>query len=370
MYYQNGFTGASLPSKTLCLTYDDGPGITQGDGPGPHTLKLAQYLNQRGIAATFFTVGKYAAQYQDILSGVQSCGHLVANHTFEHPQLVDYLSARGDLFDQVARTDSHVKKWVDGSTIFFRPPYGAWSPDVAKALNDNFAVCLHHIGPILWDIDGRDWACWQNGTTPQDCFQGYLNQIVKKGHGIVLMHDSSADQDAVRKLNMTHALTQLLVPALQQQGYQFVRLDSITEIKAASQVPFQFALLASNGKYVSPQGGGGGQILVNGTAIGPSEPFGVEDLGYGKVAIRAANGLYLSPQDGGGDGKEVLANRPAVGEWEPLDLITVGRGQVAFRTIRGFFLTRESVDGGRLMANVTWMREWEVFTFTNLFSGL
>ena len=370
MYYQNGFTGASLPSKTLCLTYDDGPGITQGDGPGPHTLKLAQYLNQRGIAATFFTVGKYAAQYQDILSGVQSCGHLVANHTFEHPQLVDYLNAGGDLFDQLARTDGHIQKWVDGSTIFFRPPYGAWSPDVAKALNDNFAVCLNHVGPILWDIDGEDWACWQNGTTPQDCFQVYLNQIVKKGHGIVLMHDSSADQDAVRKLNMTHALTQLLVPALQQQGYQFVRLDSITEIKTASQVPFQFALLASNGKYVSPQGGGGGQILVNGPTVGPWEPFGVEDLGYGKVAIRAANGLYLSPQDGGGDGKEVLANRPAVGEWEPLDLITVGRGQVAFRTIRGFFLTRESVDGGRLMANVTWMREWEVFTFTNLFSGL
>jgi len=369
MYHQNGFTGASLPSKTLCLTYDDGPGITQGDGPGPRTLELAKYLNQRGIEATFFTVGKYAAQYQDILSGVRNCGHLVANHTFEHPQLVDYYNAGGDLFDQVARTDGHIRKWVDGSTIFFRPPYGAWSPDVAKALNDNLAVCLNHIGPILWDIDGEDWACWQNGTTAQDCFQGYLNLIVKKGRGIVLMHDGSADQDAVRKLNMTYALTQLLVPALQQQGYQFVRLDSISEIKAASQVPFQFALLASNGRYVSPHGGGGGQVLVNGPTVGPWESFGVEDLGHGKVAIRAANGLYLSPQDGGGDGKEVLANGPAVGEWESLDLITVGRGQVAFRTIRGFFLTRESVDGGRLMANATWMKEREVFTFTNLFTG-
>src|SRR5438552_4551719 len=123
MYYQNGFTGASLPSKTLCLTYDDGPGITQGDGPGPHTLELAQYLNQRGIAATFFTVGKYAAQYQDILSGVQSCGHLVANHTFEHPQLVDYFSARGDVFDQVAGTDSHVTPCGAGSTIRSSSPY-------------------------------------------------------------------------------------------------------------------------------------------------------------------------------------------------------------------------------------------------------
>ena len=199
--------------------------------------------------------------------------------------------------------------------------------------------------------------------------QGYLNLIAQKGHGIVLMHDSSADRDAVQKVNMTLPLTQLIVPTLQQQGYQFVRLDLIPAIQTASQVPLQFALLASNGKYVSPQGGGGGQILVNGPAVGPWEPLGVEDLGYGKVAIRAANGLYLSPQDGGGDGKEVLANGAAVGEWEPLDLITVDPGRIAFRTIRGFFLTRENVDGGRLMANVPWMREWEVFTFNNLFTG-
>jgi len=182
------------------------------------------------------------------------------------------------------------------------------------------------------------------------------------------MHDSSADRDAVKKVNMTFTLTQLLVPTLQQQGYQFVRLDSIPNIQNATHVPLQFALLASNGKYVSPQGGGGGQILVNGPAVGPWEPLGVEDLGYGKVAIRAANGLYLSPQDGGGEGKEVLANGPTVGEWEPLDLITVGPSQVAFRTIRAFFLTRESVDGGRLMASVPWMREWEIFTFSNLFA--
>src|SRR5713101_4879697 len=315
MYSENSFTGDSLPPKTLCLTYDDGPGVTLGNGPGPRTLELAQYLNQQGIQATFFSVGKYAAQYQDILAQVKSCGHLVANHTFEHPQLVNYLSAGGDLFGQVARTDGHIRKWVDGPTIFFRPPYGAWSPDIAKALNDNFALCLNHIGPMLWDIDGGDWTCWQTGTTPQDCVQGYLNLIAQKEHGIVLMHDSSADRDAVKKVNMTFTLTQLLVPTLQQQGYQFVRLDSIPNIQNATHVPLQFALLASNGKYVSPQGGGGGQILVNGPAVGPWEPLGVEDLGYGKVAIRAANGLYLSPQDGGGDGKEVLANGPAVGEW-------------------------------------------------------
>ena len=366
MFYQQGLTGVSLPPKTLCLTYDDGPGFTQGNGPGPHTLEIAQFLNQRGIQATFFTVGKFAAQYPDIVSSLKSRGHLIANHTFDHPQLEDYLVAGGDVANQVALTFGHIEPWVDGSTVFFRPPYASWSPELAQALNDDFAVCLNHVGPILWDIDGGDWACWRNGTTVQECLEGYLKLIRQKGRGIVLLHDSSADQDAVRKANMTYALTELLVPILQQQRYQFVRLDSIAGIRSATQVPFQFALRASNGKYVSPQGDRGGRILVNEPYIGRRETLSVEKLGFGKVAIRTANGLYWSVQDGGGPGTEVLANSPAVGDWEPLDVITVGRGQVAFRTIQGFFLTREHVDGGRLMASVPWIRDWEVFTFVNL----
>jgi peptidoglycan/xylan/chitin deacetylase (PgdA/CDA1 family) len=43
-----------FPPKTLCLTFDDGPGETIGDGPGPKTLKLAKFLNKNGIRATFF----------------------------------------------------------------------------------------------------------------------------------------------------------------------------------------------------------------------------------------------------------------------------------------------------------------------------
>jgi peptidoglycan/xylan/chitin deacetylase (PgdA/CDA1 family) len=366
MYYPTGFSGSTLPPKTLCLTYDDGPGVTPGSGPGPHTLEIAKYLQQHRIQATFFTVGKYAAQHPDILSQVQRCGHLVANHTFDHLRLVDSFSAGVDLVDQVTRTDSHIRKWVDGSTVFFRPPYGSWSPKVAKTLNDDFAASINHVGPILWDIDGSDWACWQYGTPPQDCLQAYLKIITEKGHGIVLLHDSSADRDAVRKANMTYTLTQLLIPILLQQRYRFVRLDSIAELRAASQVPLKFALRASDGRYVSLQGGG--EILVNGTAIGPSETLEAEDLGYGRVAVRAANGLYFSPQDGGGSGKEVLANGPSVGEWEPLELIRGGCGQVAFRTVRGFFLTLENLHRDRLMATAPRMREREIFTFTNLFT--
>jgi peptidoglycan/xylan/chitin deacetylase (PgdA/CDA1 family) len=364
MYALAPITGAGLSAQTLCLTFDDGPGESPGVGSGPHTLKLAEYLSDQGIPATFFMVGKHAEQYSTLLPQIQRLGHLIANHTYHHPELPPYIAGGGDPVIQILRTDDLIKSYVDGPITFVRPPYGSWSPDVARALNGNLETALAHAGPINWDIDGGDWTYWQNGGTPDDCAANYLSAIDAAGKGIVLMHDSTADMDAVKWANQTCATTQLLIPRLTEKGYSFVRLDEVPDALAVGQTLLQIALLASNGKYVSPQLGGGGQVLVNGPAIGPWEPLGVDYVAPGKVALRASNGLYLSPQNGGGG--EVLANGPAIGRWEPLDLIPVGTNKAAFRTITGHFLTRETADDGRLLATVTRMQDWELFIVVDL----
>jgi peptidoglycan/xylan/chitin deacetylase (PgdA/CDA1 family) len=364
MYNSNIYNGSSLPQKTLCLTFDDGPGKTDNDGPGPHTLELAGYLNSQGIAATFFVVGKYAAQYPDILENLLALGHLIGNHTFDHPNLQDYINGGGDAEEQILRTDAVIKHWVDGPTIYFRPPYGTWPDGLSATLNNSLLASMNHVGPIIWDIDGGDWASWQNGTSVDDTVNNYLNAIEQIDHGIILNHDCTADMDVVKENNMTFELMQKLIPKLKDLGYKFVRLDQIENIAIASFIATSFALQASNGKFISPQDGGGGEIIINGPAIGEWEQITVVDLGFGKVALQAPNGLFFSPQQGGGG--EVLANGPGVGAWEPLDLIQLKNGKVAFRTITGHFLTRETFDGGRLMANVRWMRDWEIFNYNLL----
>lgn len=361
MYKNNSFDGRSLSPNTLCLTFDDGPGKTDNNGPGPRTLELAQYLNAEGIAATFFVVGKYAAQYPDILENLLALGHLIGNHTFDHPNLQDYINAGGDAEEQILRTDAVIKRWVNGPTIYFRPPYGTWPIGLSETLNNSLLASMNHVGPILWDIDGGDWASWETGISVGDTVDNYLNQIQQINRGIILNHDCTADMDLVKESNMTFQLMQQLIPQLKNLGYKFVRLDEIIDIAVASHIATTFALQASNGKFISPQAGGGAEIIINGPAIGEWEQITIVDLGYGKVALQATNGFFFSPQQGGGG--EVLANGPGVGEWEPLDLIQLKNGKVAFRTITGHFLTRETFDGGRLMATVKWMRDWEVFTY-------
>src|SRR5207248_8594768 len=89
MFFDVDIIGDQLPPGTLCFTYDDGPGRTEGDenDPGPRTAELGALLHSEGVPATFFAVGKFAVEFGGILAGLRSLGHLVANHTFDHPSL-------------------------------------------------------------------------------------------------------------------------------------------------------------------------------------------------------------------------------------------------------------------------------------------
>lgn len=337
MYQMKNITGASLTDKTLCLTFDDGPGETMGAGPGPRTLEVARYLSEARVRATFFMVGKFASDLPEVMAELESLGHLIGNHTYDHPNMPDYVAQGGDPVIQLARTDGIIRKWIDAPVTYFRPPYGEWSEAIANALNGHLTTSLSHIGPVSWDIDASDWKYWMDRREPLQCKEAYLNEINNKGHGIVLMHDCTADIEVVKTRNRALELVKLLIPDLLERGYRFARIDEVPDVAALAQNFVRLALKGYNGNYVSPQNGGGGNIFVNGPRVGLWEPLIVRDLNFDKVAIQACNGQYISPQGGGG--REVLANGPAVGLWETLDLISLGQNQVAFRCSTGHFLT-------------------------------
>jgi len=221
MYQEQVISGSLMEDRTLCLTFDD--------GPGPHTLEIAEYLTNQGIFATFFMAGKFASSLPDIPARVRDLGHLIGNHTYDHPDLIGLLSGGGDVASQITRTDLVIGNCVDGSTTYFRPPYGRWNVDVASVLNANPAASFGHVGPIHWDIE-NDWWFWQQHLSPRDCMENYMQQLSTKGRGIVLMHDNSADSCDQRDANRTLDLARLLVPVLRGQGFRFLRLDAIPGI--------------------------------------------------------------------------------------------------------------------------------------------
>jgi peptidoglycan/xylan/chitin deacetylase (PgdA/CDA1 family) len=221
-------TGAqAMPPGTLCLTYDDGPGATEGGGRGPRTLPLAEYLSAEGIRATFFMCGMHVAEMPGAPARVRALGHLVGNHTWHHFHLPEVLAAGGDLVGEMASTDA-VLDLPAGEPVLVRPPYGDWSPQVAEALNAVPQVSEGRVGPVGWDIDADDWEMWQRHVPPEDAARVLADAVEHVGRGILLMHDSTADLPDAKAGNAAYETTTLLVPELRRRGYAFVGLDEVT----------------------------------------------------------------------------------------------------------------------------------------------
>jgi peptidoglycan/xylan/chitin deacetylase (PgdA/CDA1 family) len=358
MFFLNtGITGSGLPKKTLCLTYDDGPGLTQGVGLGPRTDDLGFYLFLQGIQATFFVIGKRAADHLDVLKQLARWGHLVVNHTYTHPGMPDLLPNDQEIIKQILDAHAALKPAANQDSLLFRPPYGSWSDGVARVLNAN-AQARRYTGPVLWNIAGNDWQFWQNGASAQVCADDYFARIEESQGGIVLAHDSSAEEQ-LALVNNTYEMTRLLIPKFIDNGYRFIRLDAVPEVRSAIQVKAIVALRAANGEYVSPQGGGGGQVLANGPGVYQWEELGLVQLGGQRVAFRAPRGHFMSAHVG--PTGEILADGEGIYEWEVFKRLPQPNGKWALQAHTGKFVSVAATDKG-LKADATSVGPNERFT--------
>lgn len=219
-------TGGHLPRYLLCLTFDDGPGTSRGSC-GPKTLALAKYLVSEGIYATFFFTGEAVERHPRVAAAVAGMGHLIGNHSYSHPRMIDPRYDRAGSLAELDRTSGLIARYCRDKVIWFRAPYGEWDEGMACYLNGRLDNRYTYRGPYRWDVDAKDWEFWRNGLSAEACAGAYLRAIEEKGRGIILLHDSSSDDIAIKKNNRTLEMVRLLIPCLKARGYRFTRLDNI-----------------------------------------------------------------------------------------------------------------------------------------------
>jgi len=222
------FHSGLVHAHTIALTFDD--------GPNAHTEEVLDVLKKLHVKATFFIVGHMAHTHPATLARIAAEGHLLANHSATHAFMgASYDADPGKLLAQLRDVDEQIEPLMKpGDKLFYRAPYGAWKTAHAAILNNDPRL-RNYIGPVYWDVGGditmsrdgyvmsaADWDCWHLRWSAQTCAKGYLREIRRKDGGVVLIHCIHAQ---------SAALVAAVVPALIEEGYDFVRLDQMPEYR-------------------------------------------------------------------------------------------------------------------------------------------
>jgi peptidoglycan/xylan/chitin deacetylase (PgdA/CDA1 family) len=193
---------ATLPlqDKELVLTFDDGPWPTT-------TPKVLDALKHECVRATFFLVGRNAAEHPAIVRRELADGHSIGHHTFSHPLLnrLSLAQAEADIERGIAADEEALGGERKPAAPFFRFPGFASSPALLDyAEKRGLAV----FGADVW---ASDWLAM----TPEQELALILKRIDLVGRGIVLLHDTKME---------TARMLPAFLRAVKRRGYRIVHV--------------------------------------------------------------------------------------------------------------------------------------------------
>lgn len=160
--------------KKIYITFDAG----YENGYTPNILDV---LKKHGITATFFIVGNYIKTSPDLVKRMVEEGHVVGNHTFNHPDMSKI--SQMDSFKKEIQSLEKLYYETTGKDMqkFYRPPQGKYSEENLKNAKE--------LGykTVFWSLAYVDWI-----TDKQPTKEHAFEKLSKIHPGaIVLLHSTS-----------------------------------------------------------------------------------------------------------------------------------------------------------------------------------
>jgi peptidoglycan/xylan/chitin deacetylase (PgdA/CDA1 family) len=189
-----------LKPGEVVLTFDDGPWLN-------NTPMVLKALADQCVKATFFSIGKHATYYPELLRQVAAQGHTIGSHTWSHADLSKKTPEEGK--EEIEKGISAVKWALEGAPLapFFRFPALRHPPEMVAYLGER------NIAIFSTDMDSFDFKFHK----PDQVIKSVMDKLKKHGKGIVLMHDF--------KPATAHAMADLL-GQLKAGGYKIVQLKA------------------------------------------------------------------------------------------------------------------------------------------------
>ena len=154
-------TRSLFHTKTVALTFDDGPDVVQ-------TPRLLDILKKYNVKATFFILTeKINSKTLPLVKRIATEGHIIASHhqNHENNNIKSIDTYRAEL-KQSIKTIAQILEDVEAlqREIYYRFPYGAYG---AKGISYHHLNVMKEVSQELfadncinfafWDIDSLDW---------------------------------------------------------------------------------------------------------------------------------------------------------------------------------------------------------------------
>ena len=188
--------------KRLYITFD--AGYENGC-----TAPILDALKKHNAPAAFFVVGHYLESAPELVQRMADEGHIVANHTYTHPDM----SALGDkdsFLSELTRVEQKYKE-VTGRDMpkIYRPPQGKYSEQNLKMA---YEAGYH---TFFWSLAYVDWYV-DRQPTHQQAYDKLLGRV--HPGAVVLLHSTSATNAQI--------LDELLTK-WEEMGYSFGSLSEL-----------------------------------------------------------------------------------------------------------------------------------------------
>lgn len=185
--------------RSLYLTFDEG--YENG-----YTAQILDTLKANEVPAAFFVTGPYLEQQQPLIRRMIDEGHVVGNHTVNHPSMPSVYDDQ-KLADDITKLNDRYFELFGEKMTFFRPPRGEYSERTLSLTQD-----LGYTS-VFWSFAYKDWD-----PEKQPGREEAYRQIMDGVHdgAILLLHAVSRDNADV---------LDSVLKDLKQQGYVFKSLE-------------------------------------------------------------------------------------------------------------------------------------------------
>lgn len=205
--YPNDFVLNGSPRKRqVALTFDDGPDRT-------FTPRILDVLRDHGVKATFFVVGNRVAAHPDVVKRMVRAGHVVANHSWDHPNLAKMSPEKVRM--QLVRAEDVIFRVAGYRPKLFRPSYGSIQESGIRVARDlEYAV-------VNWIVASLDWK----GLSTDQVSTNVLSHVFPGS--IILLHSAGGEGS---NLEGTIRVLPEILRRLKADGVVFVTVPELLNL--------------------------------------------------------------------------------------------------------------------------------------------